>query len=133
MAKSRLALLAFALAVPGGSWAQDPLAADEAIANQKREVREAAGTAPCPAEGGGEEIVVCGRRGPNPYRLPLPAAGPGDRVAGETPSAVGLTKEETCTNIGHTRGCPSFDILAIGLMVGKVVAEKVVNKALGDE
>ena len=74
-----------------------------------------------------EEIVVCGSPR-SPYRLPIqPEPVPGQRVAGELPSAVEATKEVTCTNIGHTRGCPSIDILGIALSVGKMIAEKVIE------
>lgn len=99
---------------------------------QRTELRTAIGTAPCPTGKDADEIVVCARRGLDPHRLPLPSTRPGDRVAGELPSAVALTKEETCTNVGITRGCPSIDILGIGLMVGKVIVEQVAKKVAED-
>lgn len=76
-----------------------------------------------------EEIVVCGRS-QDQYRLPLPVPPvPGQRVRGEGPSAIAATKEETCTNIGHTRGCPSLDLFGVALMVVKTVVAKVVEEA----
>jgi hypothetical protein len=80
-----------------------------------------------------DEIVVCGRAR-SPYRLPVPPEPvPGQRVAGELPSATEAAKEVTCTNIGATRGCPSIDILGIALMVGKAVAEKAIEAIAEDE
>lgn len=73
-----------------------------------------------------EEIVVCGSREKERYRLTVPPA-PGQRVAGEAPSALAATKEETCTNIGATRGCPSIDILGIGMMIAKTIVTKVIE------
>jgi hypothetical protein len=73
------------------------------------------------------EIVVCGS-GRSPYRLPIPADPvPGQRVAGELPSAVKAAKEATCTNIGHTRGCPYVDIYGIALTVGKAIADRALE------
>jgi len=79
-----------------------------------------------------DEIVVCGSA-PSRYRLPIPPEPvPGERVAGELPSAVEASREVTCTNIGHTRGCPSLDILGVAMMVGKVVVEKVIEAVAKD-
>jgi len=87
----------------------------------------------CGPAGEGEEIVVCGSAR-SPYRLPVPPGPvPGQRVAGELPSAVQATKEATCTNIGQTRGCPYIDIYGIALMIGKKVAEKAIEALAEDE
>jgi hypothetical protein len=112
------------------AFAAEPVTAEEAMGAQRRQLQTAIGAAPCPDDA--TQIVVCGRRDPDRYRLPLPSTQPGDRVVGELPSAVALTKEETCTNVGTPHGCPHFDLLAIGLTVAKIVAEKVVKKAIDD-
>jgi hypothetical protein len=46
---------------------------------------------------------------------------------------VEATEEATCTNIGHTRGCPYVDILGIALTVGKMVAEKALEAIAEDD
>ena len=80
-----------------------------------------------------EEIMVCGKPG-SPYRLPMPIdPPPGQRIAGETPSALAATKEASCTNIGHTRGCPSLDLLGVAALVGKAIVGKVVEHVREDE
>jgi hypothetical protein len=70
---------------------ESALTAERAIEVQKDSVREAIGTAPCRREGGSGDIVVCGRRGPDPNRLPLPVERvPGERehlLPGELPRA----------------------------------------------
>ena len=138
MAKSRIALpvlalgLALAAAIPLPAAAQPPAGAETLIAGQKQGLQAAIGTRRCGESRSEGDIVVCGQA-QSPYRLPLPVEPlPGEIVRGEAPSPVALTKEETCTNIGHTRGCPSFDILAIGLMIGKVVVEQAVREVIED-
>jgi hypothetical protein len=126
-------LAAAAAAAPLPAAAQPPASAEAMLAEQKRGLVSALGTRRCREGGATEEIVVCGRAA-SPYRLPLPVeALPGETVRGEVPSPVALTKEETCTNIGQTRGCPSFDILAIGLMIGKVVVEQAIREVTDDD
>ena len=67
------------------------LTAEQAIETQLAGVREAVGTAPCPRDRESGDIVVCGRRGPDPDRLPLPVERlPGQRetlLPGELPRA----------------------------------------------
>jgi hypothetical protein len=129
---ARFVLLCAAAATLSPSLAQAQSRTDDLIAQQKSGLQAATGTARCP-DRGGDEIVVCGKA-TSPYRLPLPPEPlPGAIERGVVPSPVALTKEETCTNIGQTRGCPSFDILAIGLMIGKAVLEQVVKEVVEDE
>jgi hypothetical protein len=125
-----LALVALTAAPQAPAAAQGPASAETLVAEQKRGLAAALGVRRC-REGAAEaEIVVCGQAD-SPYRLPLPVEPlPGGRVRGEVPSPVALTREETCTNIGPTRGCPSFDLLAIGLMVGKIVVEQAIEEAV---
>jgi hypothetical protein len=132
MAKSRipLPLLAIAAAAPLPAAAQAPTAAEALIAGQKNGLQAAIGTRRCDRDEG--EIVVCGQA-KSPYRLPLPVEPlPGEVVRGEVPSPVALTKPETCTTVGHARGCPSFDILAIGAMIGGVILQQVVREVTED-
>jgi hypothetical protein len=121
-----------AAAAPLPAVAQTPTAAEALIAGQKNGLQAAIGTRRCPADRGEAEIVVCGQA-QSPYRLPLPVEPlPGEVVRGEVPSPVALTKEETCTTVGHARGCPAFDILGIGLMIGKIVVEQAIKKVVED-
>lgn len=79
MAKLGLAIPAAGLAC--AALAADPafalapeasLTAERAIEIQKDTVRDAVGTLPCRRDGAGGDIVVCGRRGPDPNRIPFP-------------------------------------------------------------
>ena len=125
-------LLAAAAARPAPAAAQAAADAESLIVDQKRSLQAAIGTGRCREGGNDGEIVVCGQT-QSPYRLPLPVEPlPGTTERGEVPSPVALTREETCTTIGHTRGCPSFDILAIGLMIGKAVVEQAVREVIDD-
>ena len=128
MAMSRMAILLI-VAASSASAQHRQVTAEEGIEIHRRAFSAAPKNCGQPKA---DEIVVCGSAA-NPYRLPIPPEPvPGERVAGELPSAVEATKEVTCTNIGHTRGCPSIDILGIALSVGKVVAEKVIETVIED-
>jgi hypothetical protein len=67
------------------------LTAEQAIEVQRDGVRQAVGTLPCVRDPGTGDIVVCGRRGTDPDRLPLPVERlPGERehlLPGELPRA----------------------------------------------
>jgi hypothetical protein len=88
----------------------ESLTAERAIEIQRNPVREAVGTAPCSRDPGSDDIVVCGRRGPDPNRLPLPVERvPGERenlLPGELPRAQ--ASFDTCA-IGCRRG-PGIDV-----------------------
>ena len=123
MAKSRLALLALALAAPVAAPAQEPLTAEAAIETQKRQLEEAAGTAPCPEEGEGEEIVVCARRGPDPYRVPFPdEQPPGTRGAGLGTAANAMDAGSSpCSTVGPNQRCGGgLDIFRVGMVLFKI-------------
>lgn len=104
MAKLGLAMAAAALASAPAP-AAPPASADEAIARQQASLRSGLGL---DCDRGGGEIVVCGRSGPDPDRLPLPVERePGARIAGEPadPSdALALTAEK-CTTVGPNQQC----------------------------
>ena len=123
MAKSRLALLAFALAAPASAWAQEPLTAEAAIDVQKRELQEAAGTAPCPRDEVGDEIVVCAGRGPDPNRLPFPdEQPPGARGVGlGTASDAMNAGTSPCSAVGPNQRCSGgLDLFRVGTVLFKI-------------
>jgi hypothetical protein len=126
--------MAMLLILAGSSASAQPrqVTAEEAMEIHRRTF-SVVPKAECSGAREAEEIVVCGSAR-SPYRLPVPPEPvPGQRVPGELPSAVEATKEVTCTNIGHTRGCPYVDIYGIALMVGKAVAEKAIEALAEDE
>jgi hypothetical protein len=87
----------FLLVAAGPAFAFAPTA-EQAIELQRDGVREAVGTAPCPRDAADDDIVVCGRRGADPNRLPLPVEPvPGERehlLPGQLPRAK--TSYDTC-------------------------------------
>jgi hypothetical protein len=89
---------AAALAAWAGCAVAAPLTAEQAAERQHAEVRRAVGTEPCPRGGGAGDIIVCGRRGPDPNRIPFPdqrsEGEPENLLPGELPRAV--TSFSTC-------------------------------------
>lgn len=96
-------LAACALILAGAAPARAaPLTAEQAAERQRDGIRQAVGTAPC-ARGAVGDIVVCGRRGPDPNRIPFPdqrsEGEPENLLPGELPRAQ--TTYGTCEF-----GCP---------------------------
>jgi len=93
------AALFLAAAAPAFAFAPETaLTAERAVEIQKDSVRETVGTLPCRRDGAGGDIIVCGRRGPDPNRIPFPdqrAPGePENLLPGELPRA--RTSYNTC-------------------------------------
>jgi hypothetical protein len=131
MARLSLAMAAAALAsCPAQARAAPPASADEALARQQSSLRSSLGL-DCDRDSG--EIVVCGRTGPDPNRLPLPVQPePGARIAGEPvdPKDTLALSAETCTAVGRNPRCSGgLPILAIAAMIVQTVAKA----ALKDE
>ena len=118
-----MAAPAAALAGPG-----TPLTAEEAIEIQRDQVREATGTAPCARGSADGDIIVCGRRGADPNRLPLPVERlPGARehlLPGELPRAQ--SRYDTCVI-----ACPKGGGINLLLLVR--AAPEIVRHVLGDD
>ena len=97
--RSAIALLAAVVAAPAGAFAPEtPITAERAVEVQRDSVREVVGTLPCRRDGAGGDIVVCGRRGPDPNRVPFPdqrlPGEPENLLPGELPRA--RTSFNTC-------------------------------------
>ena len=135
MAKPPLAIAVAAfLAATGAAPAfalapETALTAEQAMEIQRDGVREAVGTASCARDRESGDIVVCGRRGPDPYRLPLPVERlPGERenlLPGELPRAQ--ASFSTCVI-----GCQPSGIVVDPFRVIRV-GSKIVRHILGKD
>jgi hypothetical protein len=128
MAKLGLALAAAALASAPAP-AAPPLSAEEALARQQSALRSGLGL---DCDRGSGEIVVCGRPGPDPNRLPLPVEPePGARNSGEPadPSAALALSDQKCTTVGRNPRCSGgLPILGIALYVAQVVVKAALKE-----
>ena len=109
------AILALAAAAAPASAFAPEVTAESAVETQKDSVRETVGTLPCRRDWAGGDIVVCGRRGRNPNRVPFPD----QRVAGEPEN---LLPGEL------PRGQPSFNSCMIGCQQPVTITDKQVRK-----
>ncbi|HEX8241806.1 MAG TPA: hypothetical protein VF574_18880 [Allosphingosinicella sp.] len=127
MAKLGLAMAAALASTP--AIAAPPLSADEALARQQSSLRSGLGLV-CDRDSG--EIVVCGRQGPDPNRLPLPVPPePGARNSGEPvdPSATLALSAEQCTTVGRNPHCSGgLPILGIALFIVQTVVKAAVEE-----
>jgi hypothetical protein len=125
MAKLGLAIVAAALASVQAS-AAPPVSADEALARQQSALRSGLGLG-CDRAAG--EIVVCGRQGPDPNRLPLPVPPePGARQGGEPvdPSETLALSDQKCTTVGRDQHCSGgIPILGIALWLAQTAVKAV--------
>ena len=108
MAKSSFTIAFLALAAAAPALAAEPPSAEEALARQKAGLSRTLGL-DCSRQSAGGDIVVCGRSGRDPHRLPFdPEPEPGDRHAGEPPSgeeALAATKPPVCSTVGPNQRC----------------------------
>ena len=123
-------MAAAALLAGSPAGAAPPATAEEALARQQAALRTSLGH---DCDRGAAEIVVCGRIGPDPNRLPLPVAPePGARHAGEpsVPSdALALTADK-CTTVGPNQQCSGgLPILPIAIWL----IQTAVKAAKGDD
>jgi hypothetical protein len=122
-------LFALLAAAAGPASALPPATADEALARQQSGLQRSLGL-DCDRAGG--EIVVCGRLGPDPNRLPLPVPPePGARRSGEPPDpgeALALSAEK-CTPVGQNQQCSGgLPILGIAMMIVQTVVKQALKK-----
>jgi hypothetical protein len=128
MARLGLAIAAAALAWASAPAAQ-PLSAEEALARQQSSLRSGLGL-DCDRDSA--EIVVCGRQGPDPNRLPLPVPSePGARIAGETalPTEAMALNDQKCTTVGRNPRCSGgLPILGIALLIAQTVVKAALKE-----
>ncbi|HEX8625669.1 MAG TPA: hypothetical protein VF782_11395 [Allosphingosinicella sp.] len=128
MAKLGLAMAAAAL-VPAPAVAAPPLSAEEALARQQSSLRSGLGL-DCDRDAA--EIVVCGRQGPDPDRLPLPVPPePGARIGGEpaVPSEALALSDQKCTTVGRNPRCSGgLPILGIALYIAQTVVKAALKE-----
>lgn len=128
MAKLGLAMAALALAATPARSAP-PLSADEALARQQSSLRSGLGL-DCDRDSA--EIVICGRRGPDPDRLPLPVPPePGARNSGgpADPSEALALSAEKCTTVGRNQQCSGgIPILGIALYIVQTVVKAAIRE-----
>lgn len=128
MAKLSWAMAAAAL-VPAPASPAPPPSADEALALQQASLRSSLGL-DCDRESG--EIVVCGRTGPDPDRLPLPVPlEPGERRSGQPVDPIDTLalSAETCTAVGRNPRCSGgIPILGIAAMIVQTMVKAAVRK-----
>ena len=109
--------------------AAPPMSADEALARQQSSLRSGLGL-DCDRDSA--EIVVCGRQGPDPNRLPLPVPPePGARSSGEPvdPSATLALSAEQCTTVGRNPHCSGgIPILGIALFIVQTMVKAAVRE-----
>lgn len=109
---------------------------DQAAQDYIRQAKRNMGLTPREDCGKGDadgSIIVCGRRGPDPNRLPLPDERDdleGKRVAGDIPRASAApTKVLSCSVVGQNNSCSG----GVSLISVAVVAAKIVTKLIDPE
>ena len=124
------ALIALLAGAAGPASAAPPATAEEALVRQRSGLRDSLGL---DCDRGGGDIIVCGRLGPDPNRLPLPVPPePGARHSGEPPDpsdALALSAEK-CTAVGPNQQCSGgLPILPIAIWL----VQQAVKAAEGDD
>ena len=126
MAKLGIGTMAAAALLSTPAAAAPPASAEDALARQQASLRSSL-SLDCDRES--DEIVVCGRRGADPYRLPLPVERlPGARenlLPGELPRAQ--ASFSTCVV-----GCQPMGIVVDPFQVIRV-GSKIVRHILGKD
>ena len=130
MAKSRTApFLIFLLApVPAAAQTASP---EELVEAQRSRLRETV-RIDCPPSSDEEEIVVCGSRGEDRHRLPLPVGPdphlPANRAGGEQRAALAIDTSR-CSTVGPNQQCTQgLDLLGIAFTAARAVAQALINR-----
>lgn len=127
MQMSRMSLLMIAAGSPAAA-APAGATAEEAL-ERYRQVFVPTPVLDCPPSADPDEVVVCAKAGPAPYRLPLPVAAsaprPSDRAGGEQLSAMG-SGPGTCTPVGRDQRCNGgLPVIPIAIAVAKAAVQVV--------
>lgn len=132
MTLSRIAIAAAATGLAPGqpALAQPALSADP-VAAQQAELR-AVLRPRCLAPGEDEEIVVCGQRDDDRYRVPpplVPGVRPAGARAGGEQRAAMAANDQSCTPIGRDQQCNGgLNVIGIGLTIARAIGQAIANR-----
>jgi hypothetical protein len=126
--RSAAILVLALLALPGAARAQ---AADDPIEAQRAELR-AVIRPECPPPGADEEIVVCGRRDDQRFRIPpqiVPGSAPaGTRAGGEQRAAM-AANDQRCSTVGRDQQCSGgLDVIGIGFTIARAIGQALARR-----
>ena len=132
MTLSRRATAGAVLLIAGAPAAALPPPSAEALLAAQQDRLRAVIRPACPRDAGGEEIVVCGRRDDQRYRVPpqiVPGSVPaGARAGGEQLAAMGAN-DQRCAPIGRDQRCNGgLNVIGIGLTIARAVAQALANR-----
>lgn len=101
------------------------------VADQQREIR-ALLRPRCDRGEDPEEIVVCGTRDDDRYRVPpqvVPgSARPGERAGGAQRQAM-AANDQRCTPVGRAQQCNGgLDVIGIGFTIARAVVEAIADR-----
>ncbi|MGQ0588770.1 MAG: hypothetical protein ACT4N8_04455 [Sphingosinicella sp.] len=119
--------------MPASALAQSAPPADPAalIEAQRRELLATIRPA-CPAAGPDAEIVVCGRRDEDRYRVPVtvaPGSAPAAAGAGGEQRAALAIDTSRCTTVGRDAQCTGgLDAIGIGTALVRAVGQALANR-----
>ena len=132
MTLSRIAIVVAATglsaAAPASGQPADPA---DLVAAQQAELRTII-RPQCPPPGAEEEIVVCGRRDDDRYRLPpqlVPGSVPaGARAGGEQRAAMAVNNQ-SCSPVGRDQQCTGgLNVIGIGLTIARAIGQAIANR-----
>ncbi len=132
MTLSRIAIVIAAIGLaPGAAASAQTAGAPDPVAAQQTELRTIL-RPQCPAPGESEEIVVCGQRDDDRYRVQpqfVPGSRPaGARAGGEQRAAMGVN-DQRCSPIGRDQQCNGgLNVIGIGAAIARGIAQAIANR-----
>ena len=116
------------LALPDGALAQ---AIEDPVEAQRAEVR-AIVRPECPRGGPDDEIVVCGRRDDQRYRVPtqfVPGSIPAGARAGGEQRAAMAANDQRCSPVGRDQQCNGgLDVIGIGFTIARAIGQALARR-----
>lgn len=116
------------LAMPEPAFSQ---AVDDPVEAQRAELR-AVIRPECPPPGADGDIVVCGRRDDQRFRIPpqiVPGSAPaGTRAGGEQRAAM-AANDQRCTPVGRDQQCNGgLDVIGIGFTIARAIGQALARR-----